>query len=89
MKKTHDLKTWPSFYEALLTGEKTFEIRLNDRDFAVGDVLILHEFQPGKGPTDGAGYTGRKMLRLVSYVMPGGRFGIDPHYCVLALQDTK
>lgn len=42
----HDLKCWPGSFEAIMHGEKTFEYRKNDRDFQVGDVLILHEFIP-------------------------------------------
>jgi hypothetical protein len=40
------LKTWPMFYDAVFRGEKTFEIRKNDRDFQVDDVLELELFDP-------------------------------------------
>ena len=37
MSTTHDLKTWPEFFDAILDGRKTFEVRdTRDRDFAVG-----------------------------------------------------
>lgn len=45
-KKTHHLKTWPKYFKALLDGGKTFELRNNDRNFAVGDILVLKEFKP-------------------------------------------
>jgi hypothetical protein len=44
--KTHDLKTWPDYFEALIERRKTFELRQNDRDFQVGDMLNLQEFHP-------------------------------------------
>lgn len=44
--KVHFLKTWPGFFLALQKGEKTFELRKNDRDFVCGDVLNLKEFRP-------------------------------------------
>src|SRR3954470_11426726 len=41
----HELKCWPEFYKALVSGEKTFELRKNDRGFRVGDVLWLREWR--------------------------------------------
>jgi hypothetical protein len=42
----HELKTWTEFFQAVKSGAKTFEIRENDRDYKVGDVLWLREFLP-------------------------------------------
>jgi hypothetical protein len=69
--RTHDLKCWPEFFQAILDGRKTFEVRRNDRGFLQGDQLLLKEWQPGSGE-----YTGREMLVFVSYshelpCMPG------------------
>jgi len=44
----HELKTIDPYYDDILEGIKKFEIRLNDRDFKVGDNLILHNTQNGK-----------------------------------------
>jgi DnaJ-class molecular chaperone len=56
---THELKTWPEFFEPLSNGNKTFELRYNDRAYSVGDELCLREFDPcrtcgGKGKVAGA-----------------------------------
>ena len=45
MPKTHTLKTWPRFFSAVWDRRKRFEIRRDDRDFAVGDHLYLHEYE--------------------------------------------
>lgn len=40
----HELKILPDFFEAVTSGRKQFEIRKNDRDYRVGDQLILREW---------------------------------------------
>lgn len=37
----HKLKTWPEFFLALEMWRKMFEVRKNDRNFSVGDTLLL------------------------------------------------
>jgi|CXWL01.1.fsa_nt_gi hypothetical protein len=38
---THELKTLPQYWDAVQRGEKTFEVRRDDRGFQKGDVLEL------------------------------------------------
>ena len=83
MSATHTLKTLSRFYRAVERGDKTFEVRRNDRDFQTGDTLVLVEigepgFEPGKA-------TGFQIERRVSYMLQGGQFGVDPAYCILGL----
>ena len=61
--RLHELKTWPEYYEAVRDGRKTFEVRVNDRDFQVGDILRLHEWCPEKQE-----YTGYSIDRKVTYM---------------------
>lgn len=96
----HDLKSWPEFFGPILSGAKTFELRKNDRGYKVGDLLRLREYEPVIGEWDnrhGAGtYTGREIVKRVSYIMDGvGTGGIAPlkglasGYCILGLMDSK
>jgi len=78
--KRHSLKTWPQFYEAILSGDKPFETRKNDRDFQVGDILELNEWHPGDQQA-----TGRTTFRRVSFILHGGEFGVMPGYCIMGL----
>lgn len=59
----HSLNTLPDYFEPARTGIKRFEIRKHDRDFAVGDVLWLREYDPA---TDR--YTGRELNKTISYM---------------------
>jgi ASC-1-like (ASCH) protein len=49
MKTEHELKCWGEYFGRIQSGQKTFEIRKNDRDFQVGDILLLREFDQEKG----------------------------------------
>lgn len=80
--KTHKLKTWPPFFDAIEKGEKNFELRKNDRDFKVGDKLELQEWSEGC-------YSGRVITAWISYILSDPAFGTQPGYAVLALQDVE
>lgn len=42
MRKVHDLKLNIEFCSAVLYGDKTFEVRLNDRGYQKGDYIYFH-----------------------------------------------
>jgi ASC-1-like (ASCH) protein len=45
--KTHELKLDIKYFDDVKSGKKNFEIRKNDRDFQVGDVLQLKAYENG------------------------------------------
>lgn len=47
-RKHHDLKIIEPYYTQVLIGNKTFEIRKNDRNFKVGDTITLRKYDPLK-----------------------------------------
>jgi hypothetical protein len=75
--RCHELKVWPEYFEPLAKRIKTFEIRKNDRDFRIGDVLILKEFDPETN-----NYTGRTVERKVTYIT---NFAQQEGYVVVAI----
>ncbi|MCB2378645.1 DUF3850 domain-containing protein [Hymenobacter sp. BT635] len=77
-RRTHELKIWPACFTAVESGAKPFDVRENDRDFRVGDVLLLREYEP-----ETEQYSGRTVLRAVSYVLLGGSFGLEAGWCVV------
>lgn len=69
--KTHNLKIWPEYLEQVKSGIKTFEVRKNDRDFKVGDSLILRAFDPDKAiqlMSTAGGYTGDWIEVDITYI---------------------
>lgn len=77
---THRLKTWPEYFEAVVAGTKTFEIRKNDRDFKVGDTLILCEWDIVSEV-----HTGRRVDVRVTYLT---NFGQPLGQVVMAIERT-
>jgi len=80
----HELKTWKEYFKLVLSGEKPFELRKNDRNFLIGDKLILKEIDKESNL-----YTGRTMHRRITYVLKGADavdFGLKEGYCILALE---
>ena len=92
MMRTHELKSWPEFYGPIVDGSKTAELRINDRNYAVGDVLVLCEWEPNNEV-----YTGRRCRRRVSHILYGcGSVGViaplrglSTKYVMLSLQEIK
>lgn len=76
----HELKTWTTVYPDIAEGLKSFDIRPNDRDFDVDDVLVLREYDPILGT-----YTGRSCVRRVTYVLAGG-FGLRDGYVAMGVE---
>ena len=82
----HRVKSWPPFFKSSLLGDKPFELRLNDRDYQVGDTLIQEEFDPVLKD-----YTGRKLApQKITYVLRPEEsppsWGIKKGWCILGLK---
>jgi len=86
---THTLKTWPAPFAAVLDGSKTHEVRVNDRDYQVGDVLELREWEPGDWFFDDDGYTDRRIRVVVTHLTPGGAFGLPDDLCVMSIRKEQ
>jgi len=78
-KGLHTLKTESEYFEPILSRKKNFELRLNDRDFQVGDILRLEEVKDGR-------FTGRNTYRIVSYVLKEvPNFGLKEGHAILGM----
>jgi hypothetical protein len=89
IKPTHEVKIWPQYFEGILAGTLTYQIRQAEREYMPGDELVLREWVPTTGgAVEGDGfYTGRKTARSITYRMDGPALGIGDGYCILGLED--
>lgn len=78
--RKHDLKCWPEPFAAIRAGLKNWELRLNDRDFQIGDLLWQKEWDPATGE-----YTGEATGNLVIWMLEGPTFGLPEGYCIMSL----
>ncbi len=88
----HQLKILPQFFELWASGKKRAELRKNDRDFRVGDIVILNEWDPKKNKGKGA-YTRRAVQTEVRSMdrladIPGTHKA-DKDFVVLSLVPRK
>lgn len=65
----HQLKVWPAFVEPLKSGLKTWEIRHNDRNYKVGDFLVLHGYDPKTEE-----FIGEVLRFKVTYILDAASF---------------
>ena len=59
----HELKILPEYYKAQVEGKKNFEIRKNDRNYLIGDKLVLKEYDP---KTDS--FTGQSFVTEITFI---------------------
>jgi len=82
----HNLKIVDPFFDAVREGIKTFEVRKDDRDFKVGDGLILSQWMDegnGRGQ-----YSGEAVSAIVRYILRPNECPapIPEGYCIMAIE---
>lgn len=89
MNNVHTLKTDPEVFQAVWEGKKTFEIRYNDRDYQVGDTLILKETQyTGQQMKNGMPiiFTGRNYSTAITHILKGPLYGLQDGWVILSIE---
>lgn len=78
----HRVKSWPEYYAPIVRNIKTFDLRKDDRAYAVGDWIVFEEFKHGIGT-----YTGATTTRRIVYILRNFD-GLMPGYCILGLGEV-
>lgn len=70
-------KILSEYFKAVRAREKNFELRVDEDDIQVGDLVILEEW-------DGKVYTGSAVVKRVKYVLRNTpEFGLMKGYCII------
>lgn len=83
----HHVKSWSHFYDAIKSGLKTHELRDNDRNYKIGDLMCLQRYDNINGR-----YTGDECMVEITYITNRERpcaFScsvLDPNYCILSIR---
>lgn len=75
----HTLKIKKVYGDAILEGLKTFELRKNDRDYKVGDLI---QFVTGVG----GGLYFPELYEITYILKDCPEYGLDKDYCILAIK---
>ena len=76
----HALKIIPPYFEDVLSGVKSFEVRLADRPYRKGDLLALNEYDEEKQR-----YTGRSCLVYIDYILSEPEY-VKNGYVIMAIK---
>lgn len=79
MSKEIELKILPEHFKAVKSKNKKAELRYNDRDFAVGDILKLREWT-------GSEYTGRFIKVIITHILQNCGFGLADGWVILSIE---
>lgn len=77
---THKLKTVNPYFDAVWNGEKTFEVRKDDRGFCVGDQLYLQEYDAANNR-----YLTRSIWVVVTYILKDKPF-VPDGYVIMGIK---
>lgn len=88
---THNVKSWPKYFQPILDGIKKHDMRnMKDREYKVGDILNLQEYDPFEGK-----YTGREAKFRITYITSRATpcalssAMLDDNGCILSLEGVR
>ena len=93
----HELKILHEYLVDVDLGKKTFELRKNDRDYQVGDLIRFIDIREDDSTANKNIYKNQiepnideNTLYRITYVLKGvEQYGIDTDYCILAIKKLE
>lgn len=77
----HQLKVAPEYFTEIYTGRKTFEYRFDNRHFAIGDIVRLHNFDP-----DADSYLNGHIDVKITYILQSYREFIPKGWVIFSFE---
>lgn len=81
---SHTLKVWPDEFGAIRRGEKTHEVCKFDRNYQVGDTLLLREYNP-----ETEAFSGEEVIVTATHITLPGTFGLPDDVGVMSIEKRK
>ena len=78
----HELKILAEYYKPLVSGEKTNEVRKNDRNFQIGDIITFNVLLENGLSTKG--FITYKITHVLDF-----EEGLKEGYVVLSIKEEK
>lgn len=87
---THHLKLHKEYADAVLSGDKSFEIRFDDRGYQKGDYIQFNVIDGPFNVIDGPFEVNHKLndkIFIITYVLHG--WGLQENWCALAIKEAE
>lgn len=88
--KLHELKILHKYLIDVSLGKKTFELRKNDRDYQVGDLIHFIDIREDNITSNKCScepFIDKNTLYRITYVLKDvEKYGLDKDYCILAIK---
>lgn len=82
--KEHKLKIKKDYLDNILSGKKKCEVRLNDRDFQVGDTVYLYDYESLGVTKEIKSYDKFSFIYKITHIHSG--LGMADNYVILSFK---
>lgn len=79
----HNLKIHPKYFKEVANGNKTFELRYDDRNYKVGDILILMGYD-----SETMSFDGTQIVKEITYICSDFE-GLKEGWVILSIKDPS